>query len=63
MKKRKTISTQFTSQLDQLMNKISKTEPHFIRCIKPNQLNLPNIFQKNTVNEQLKYLTSSITIY
>eukprot|EP00375_Theileria_parva_P003610 XP_766295.1 myosin [Theileria parva strain Muguga] len=54
MKKRKTISTQFTSQLDQLMNKISKTEPHFIRCIKPNQLNLPNIFQKNTVNEQLK---------
>ncbi|XP_954003.1 myosin, putative [Theileria annulata] len=62
MKKRKTISTQFTTQLDQLMNKIGKTEPHFIRCIKPNQLNLPNIFQKNTVNEQLKYNTNSLVI-
>ncbi|UKK00584.2 myosin [Theileria orientalis] len=54
MKKRKTISTQFTNQLDVLMNKIGKTEPHFIRCIKPNQFNKPNIFERLSVNEQLK---------
>ena len=31
------VSTQFRSQLQVLMNKISSTQPHFVRCIKPNQ--------------------------
>ncbi|EKX73815.1 myosin, putative [Theileria equi strain WA] len=52
--KKKTISTQFCGQLDVLMSRISGTEPHFIRCIKPNQRCVPHEFERVSVNEQLR---------
>ncbi|KAK2195809.1 bifunctional IQ motif [Babesia duncani] len=53
-KRCKTIATQFSAQLDSLMAKISKTQPHFIRCIKPNDLAKPLVFNRNNVNMQLR---------
>ena len=31
------------------------TDPHFIRCIKPNPHNLPDIYDRPSVTEQLRY--------
>ncbi|CDU20108.1 myosin F, putative [Plasmodium yoelii] len=50
-----TVSSEFKQQLDVLMTRINQTEPHFIRCIKPNSKNVPDIFDRHSVNEQLKY--------
>lgn len=52
--RQKTISTQFTGQLDSLMKKISATSPHFIRCIKPSPECKPNHFDRMTVDSQLR---------
>ncbi|GAW82273.1 myosin C [Plasmodium gonderi] len=54
-KKFPTVSSEFREQLHQLMKRIKETEPHFIRCIKPNAQNMPDIFDRISVNEQLKY--------
>ncbi|KAL0486043.1 myosin heavy chain [Acrasis kona] len=48
------VASQFKSSLDQLMEKINSTQPHYIRCIKPNQQKKPNIFSKLLVLKQLK---------
>ena len=45
----------FRTQLDELMTKISKTQTHFVRCIKPNDDNLASIFHGSIVLEQLNY--------
>ena len=37
------------------MKIINTTSPHYIRCIKPNDLNKANIFDRVRVNDQLKY--------
>lgn len=41
-------------QLYKLMQRLESTEPHFIRCIKPNALQLPNIFEQELVLQQLR---------
>lgn len=51
----RTISKQFQLQLNELQKIISNTKPHFIRCIKPNDENISNCFDRNRVLEQLKY--------
>lgn len=53
--KKKTVMVQFRNSLTQLMKIINKTSPHYIRCIKPNDLNKPGIFNRVRVNDQLKY--------
>ncbi|ETW59707.1 hypothetical protein PFMC_04516 [Plasmodium falciparum CAMP/Malaysia] len=50
-----TVSSEFKEQLNLLMTRIKETEPHFIRCIKPNAQNVPDVFDRISVNEQLKY--------
>lgn len=50
-----TISGQFKNQLDSLMEIISHTEPHFIRCIRPNGENVPDKFERRSVSAQLMY--------
>lgn len=50
-----TVSYEFRNQLDYLMHTVAKTEPHFIRCIKPNQKNVPDEFERPGVTEQLRY--------
>ena len=50
-----TICTQFRSQLALLMAKIDSTKPHYIRCIKPNDLNRPDSLDRLRTTEQLRY--------
>ena len=49
-----TVGGQHREQLTVLMNVLKATEPHFIRCIKPNELQKPGIIQNRPVLEQLK---------
>ena len=48
------VGSTFKSQLQALMDTLSKTEPHYIRCIKPNSKNKPSIFEKANVLHQLR---------
>ncbi|CAE7831132.1 XI-D [Symbiodinium sp. CCMP2592] len=45
-KKKYTVSSEFKEQLSSLMDVVDLTEPHFIRCIKPNPQNLPDLFDR-----------------
>ena len=49
------VNKKFQKQLNSLMKVISKTNTHYIRCIKPNDVNKPNTFNTNKVVEQLRY--------
>lgn len=48
------ISGEVQGQLNKLMQRLDNTAPHFIRCIKPNRLQLPNIFEQDLVMHQLR---------
>lgn len=50
-----TVAYQFKNQLIQLMDDIYSTSPHYIRCLKPNDLNEPDNFNRNRITEQLRY--------
>lgn len=50
-----TVSSEFKDQLESLMEKVKKTDPHFIRCLKPNQANRRDVFDRISVCEQLRY--------
>lgn len=52
-KNKKTVGGVFRQSLHQLMTKLAKAEPHFIRCIKPNSKNVPNNFMPPMVTDQL----------
>nr|GMD41040.1 myosin-15 isoform X1 [Ipomoea batatas] len=41
-------------QLQALLETLSSTEPHYIRCIKPNSLNRPQKFEKQSILHQLR---------
>jgi myosin-5 len=53
--KLKTVSSMFSKQLGCLMKDLSKTLPHYIRCIKPNYSCLRGHFVASYVLEQLAY--------
>ncbi|KAJ3690189.1 hypothetical protein LUZ61_019353 [Rhynchospora tenuis] len=48
------VATKFKGQLFQLMQRLESTTPHFIRCIKPNSLQQPGIYEQELVLSQLK---------
>eukprot|EP00899_Mesostigma_viride_P015795 jgi/Mesvir1/24216/Mv10927-RA.2 len=48
------IGTRFKTQLADLMKTLSTTQPHYIRCIKPNGKNKPSIFEESSVLHQLR---------
>ena len=50
-----TVSNEFKDQLQTLMETVTRTEPHFIRCIKPNPQNLADVYDRPSVCEQLRY--------
>lgn len=54
-KKKYTVSSEFKEQLSSLMDIVDLTEPHFIRCIKPNPQNEPDRYDRKAVTEQLRY--------
>lgn len=49
------VSSQFKEQLNSLMEKIYSTAPHYIRCLKPNDDNVPDLFKRKRLTEQLRY--------
>ncbi|KAL6326958.1 hypothetical protein AAG906_012642 [Vitis piasezkii] len=48
------IGTRFKQQLQALMETLSTTEPHYIRCVKPNAVLKPAIFENFNVLNQLR---------
>lgn len=48
------IGSRFKQQLQALLETLSATEPHYIRCVKPNNLLKPAIFENNNVLQQLR---------
>ncbi|KAJ3695578.1 hypothetical protein LUZ60_000955 [Juncus effusus] len=48
------VSSRFKQQLQALMETLNTTEPHYIRCVKPNSLNRPQIFENQSVLHQLR---------
>ncbi|CAB4291371.1 unnamed protein product [Prunus armeniaca] len=48
------IGSRFKQQLQQLLETLSSTEPHYIRCVKPNNLLKPAIFENKNVLQQLR---------
>ena len=53
--KQKTVGQQFKMQLLGLIANVEKTDPHYIRCLKPNDLAKPNILTRKRLTEQLRY--------
>jgi len=53
--KSKTVGQQFKQQLIQLMEKVESTEPHYIRCLKPNDAAKANLMTRRRLTEQLRY--------
>jgi myosin-5 len=50
-----TLGAKFKNDLDSLMTALLTTSPHFIRCVKPNDIQAPNRFDPVLALRQLKY--------
>lgn len=50
-----TLGTQFRNQLVGLLATLRTTEPHFIRCVKPNHQKVPNVLDGNLALRQMRY--------
>nr|XP_027095341.1 myosin-9-like isoform X6 [Coffea arabica] len=48
------IGSRFKLQLQQLMETLNSTEPHYIRCVKPNNLLKPAVFENANIMQQLR---------
>lgn len=48
------IGAAFKTQLNDLMRKLETTEPHYVRCVKPNGRNVPSDFENANVLHQLR---------
>ncbi|PSS11638.1 Myosin-15 like isoform 1 [Actinidia chinensis var. chinensis] len=48
------VASRFKQQLQALMETLNSTEPHYIRCVKPNSLNRPLIFENKSILHQLR---------
>lgn len=51
----KTVGQQFKEQLTSLIDSVQKTDPHYIRCIKPNDAAKPLLMTRKRTTEQLRY--------
>jgi myosin V len=51
----KTVGQQFKEQLTSLIESVSKTDPHYIRCLKPNDAAKPKMLTRKRLTEQLRY--------
>ncbi|XP_060517528.1 myosin-VIIa-like isoform X2 [Cylas formicarius] len=54
-KKMFTLSSQFKTSLELLMKTLGSCHPFFVRCIKPNELKKPQIFDRALCCRQLRY--------
>mmetsp|Transcript_10588 Transcript_10588/g.25881 ORF Transcript_10588/g.25881 Transcript_10588/m.25881 type:complete len:1397 (-) Transcript_10588:192-4382(-) len=53
--RKSSLASQFQSQLSRLMKNLNQTQPHYIRCIKPNNDKAPMKFVPKNCYEQLLY--------
>jgi myosin-5 len=53
--KQKTVGQQFKEQLVSLIANVEKTDPHYIRCLKPNDAAKPKMLTRKRLTEQLRY--------
>jgi myosin-5 len=53
--KSKTVGVQFKEQLTSLIENVEKTDPHYIRCLKPNDAAKPKLLTRKRLTEQLRY--------
>ncbi|XP_050522189.1 unconventional myosin-Va isoform X2 [Daktulosphaira vitifoliae] len=51
---KKTVGSQFRDSLNALMTTLNDTTPHYIRCVKPNDLKLPFVFDHQRAVDQLR---------
>jgi myosin V len=51
----KTVGQQFKDQLSSLIMSVEKTDPHYIRCLKPNDAARPKLLTRKRLTEQLRY--------
>ncbi len=51
----KTVSATFRQQLESLVKQLHETEPHHIKCIKPNGQMAPGVWSSPLVVQQLRY--------
>ncbi|XP_075231362.1 myosin 95E [Lycorma delicatula] len=56
VKRPTTTGTQFKISIGGLVRNLSSKTPHYIRCIKPNELKQPRIFEMALVQHQVRYL-------
>ncbi|KAI0463462.1 hypothetical protein LJB42_002457 [Komagataella kurtzmanii] len=50
----KTVATKHKEQLSSLINQLSQTHPHFVRCILPNNQRSSNMFDQRLILDQLR---------
>jgi myosin-5 len=50
-----TVSSHFRNQLDDLMNTLYCTRPHYIKCIKSNSKKQAGLFEAQLITQQLRY--------
>ena len=49
------VGAQFRTSLAELVSDLDRTQPHYIRCIKPNLTKAPSVFMTGEVLKQLRY--------
>ncbi|XP_028393472.1 myosin-IIIb-like isoform X2 [Dendronephthya gigantea] len=54
-RRQQTLSMNFRGSLEDLLYRLNKAEPHFVRCIKPNDKKMADLFDQERVMTQLKY--------
>ncbi|XP_056909520.1 unconventional myosin-VIIa isoform X1 [Takifugu flavidus] len=54
-KRSPTLSSQFKRSLEMLMRTLSVCQPFFVRCVKPNELKKPMLFDRELCIRQLRY--------
>lgn len=52
---KKTLGFQFKTQLNDLIATLNTTFPHFVRCMKSNDLKSGNVFNSSRMQDQLRY--------
>ena len=59
-KAQQTVATYFRYSLMELLQKLTNSSPHFVRCLKPNDLKKPMTFCKEKIQEQLRVSTRAV---